>query len=81
MDRCKYTLSLLIFAIEIKNYLMCCKKNKVLNEIEQLCSHNINQIFLGSYHFKMYEAYPEINFRFHVEHEVVGVARRGCTAV
>jgi hypothetical protein len=25
--------------------------------------------------------YPESNFRFHVEHEVVGAARRGCTAV
>jgi hypothetical protein len=28
-----------------------------------------------------YEGYPEINFRSHVEHEVVGAARRGCTAV
>jgi hypothetical protein len=28
-----------------------------------------------------YEGYPESNFRFHVEHEVVGAARRGCTAV
>jgi hypothetical protein len=29
----------------------------------------------------LYEGYPESNFRFHVEHEVVGAARRGCTAV
>jgi hypothetical protein len=28
-----------------------------------------------------YEGYPESNFRFHVEHEIVGAARRGCTAV
>jgi hypothetical protein len=33
-------------------------------------------VFLG-----IYEGYPEINFRSHVEHEVVGAARRGCTAV
>jgi hypothetical protein len=29
----------------------------------------------------MYEGYPEINFHSHVEHEVVGAACRGCTAV
>jgi hypothetical protein len=29
----------------------------------------------------IYEGYPESNFRSHVEHEVVGAARRGCTAV
>jgi hypothetical protein len=28
-----------------------------------------------------YEGYPESNFHFHVKHEVVGAARRGCTAV
>jgi hypothetical protein len=29
----------------------------------------------------LYEGYPESNFHFHVEHEVVGAACRGCTAV
>jgi hypothetical protein len=28
-----------------------------------------------------YVGYPESNFRFHVELELVGAARRGCTAV
>jgi hypothetical protein len=28
-----------------------------------------------------YVGYPENNFRFHVEHELVGAACRGCTAV
>jgi hypothetical protein len=31
--------------------------------------------------WSIYVGYPESNFRFHVEHELVGAARRGCTAV
>jgi hypothetical protein len=32
-------------------------------------------------HAEIYEGYPEINFRSHVEHEVVEAACRGCTVV
>jgi hypothetical protein len=44
-------------------------------------SDKIKNLYLLQIFIQTYEGYPEINFRFHVEHEVVGAARRGCTAV